>query len=368
MSKSRRLYLKYRPIRIEEVVGQKRVTATLTKAAKNNKIVHSYLFAGSRGCGKTTCARIAANLMNCENLIDGKVCGKCLACIKIPNKQSLDVLEIDGATNRGVDAIRALKDSANFFPSQLNYKVYIIDECHMLTTEAWNTLLSIVEEPPEFLKFIFCTTEPRKVIPTIISRCQRHNFERIPNREIAKRLRFIADNEKISIDDESLFLLSKISRGIMRDAIGSLEQIATVADDKSIVTKHVQAYFGAANRQGIINVLKAIIVGNIPLIINQVNDLVLASADVKDIMSEITELLRDIMLLKIPDVNISLVDLPDGEIEELKKMGESLSLNQIHKISRLFSDVEAQMVYHINERLIMETTLIYCSNALKQKK
>jgi DNA polymerase-3 subunit gamma/tau len=244
MANKERLYLKYRPKDLDEVVGQKHIVATLKKASKNDKFVHSYLLAGNRGCGKTTCARIVANLMNCENPVDGKLCGKCLACLTIPKKMSMDVIEPDGATNRGIDKIRALKDSANFFPSQLKYKIYIIDECHMLTTEAWNALLAIVEEPPPYLKFIFCTTEPRKVIDTIASRCQRFNFGKIPTQDMVKRLKYIAENENIEIEDDALFLLSKISRGILRDAIVKLEQIATVADGKKVVEKHIQSFLG----------------------------------------------------------------------------------------------------------------------------
>lgn len=368
MSNTERLYLKFRPKDLDEVVGQKHIVATLKKASINNKFVHSYLFSGNRGCGKTTCARIVANLMNCENPKNGKLCGECIACKTIPNKMSMDVIEPDGATNRGIESIRSLKDSANFFPSQLKYKVYIIDECHMLTTEAWNALLAIVEEPPPYLKFIFCTTEPRKVIETISSRCQRFNFVKIDNQSMVKRLRYIADEESINIEDDALFLISKISRGILRDAIVSLEQISTVADGKKITAKHIQMFFGAADRQGIFNIVKSVVDGNVALVMDQVNDLVVASADIKQIISEISGVFRDVMLLKIPNIKNSLVDLPDNEIEELKKIGESISMDKMYKIARLFSETENQMEYHINERLIMEATLIYCSNALINKK
>ena len=368
MSKEDCLYKKYRPNDFGDVVGQKHIVATLKKAAKNDKFVHSYLFAGNRGCGKTTCARIVANLMNCDNPVDGKLCGKCLACQTISNKMSMDVIEVDGATNRGIDAIRSLKDSANFFPAQLKNKVYIIDECHMLTPEAWNALLGIVEEPPAYLKFIFCTTEPRKVIDTIASRCQRFDFRRIQAKNIATRLRYIADSEKIEVEDEALLLIARISRGILRDSIVKLEQIATVADGKKVLEKHIQSFYGATDRQGIKNIVKAIVEGNVALVMDQVNDLIMASADMRLIISEIAEMFRDIMVLKIPDVKSSLVDASESEIEDLKKMGESISLNQMYKIARLFSETENQMEYHINERLIMEATLIYCANAiLKQK-
>lgn len=356
---------KYRPTQLEEVVGQKRTSATLKQASLSNGFAQSYLFSGVRGVGKTTMARVLATLMTCENLKDGKVCGKCRACQGIHTGSSMDVKEIDGASNNGVDEARQLISSARYSPQELKRKVYIIDESHMLTTQANNALLKIVEEPPPYLSFIFCTTEPRKMLGTIISRCQRFNFSKIPSMDIAKRLKFISEKEGIEIEDKALFVLAKMARGSLRDGVVFLQQVGTVAAGKSLTEDNVQKYFGSVDRAGILNLLKCMISGNYPLIMDQVNDLMVACADCKEIMFEVSESFRNMQMIKIQGEKTKLVDLPDYEIQELKRISDGLDLNRIVKLAHLFSELAKKLEYHINERWIMEATLIACTKSLE---
>jgi len=361
------LYLKYRPFQLDDVVGHKHIVATLRRASEQNLFAHAYLFSGNRGCGKTTSARIAANLMTCENIQNGKLCGKCRACTTIHNGSSLDVRELDGAKNGKVEHIQELIDGAQWPPQELKRKVYIIDEAHQLTDKAISALLKIVEEPPPYLTFIFCTTEIKKILPTILSRCQRFNFNKISSKDIVERLSYIASNEHISIEPGALLLLSKLSRGSMRDAISYLEQIGTVAAGKNITEKASHQYFGSVDQSGILNIIKSIFNGNVSLLLDQINDLVITSADPKEIMFYISEMLRNIMLIKVQGDKSALLDLSDNEISELSKIGEMVKLSQLLKMSSFFADIEKKIEFNINDRWVMETTLINCIASLRKE-
>ncbi len=217
---------KWRPMRFDEVTAQEHVTVTMKNAIIRNRIAHAYLFSGPSGVGKTTTARIFAKAINCRNVVEGEPCNKCDVCGEITEGRSLDVIEIDGASNRGIDEIRDLRESVRYSPSRLKYKVYIIDEVHMLTKEAFNALLKTLEEPPEYAVFVLATTEPHKVIPTILTRCQRFDFKRIEVEKIIERLRFIAEEEKIAVDEESFVTIAKKGDGSMRDALSIFDQVA----------------------------------------------------------------------------------------------------------------------------------------------
>ena len=234
---------KWRPQTLDEVVGQEHITKTLKHSLENNKLAHAYLFVGPRGVGKTSCARILAKSLNCVKAPTAHPCGKCSACMEITSGRSLDVIEIDGASNRGIDEIRTLRENVKFSPVSGEYKIYIIDEVHMLTQEAFNALLKTLEEPPEHVKFIFATTRPDKVLSTILSRCQRFEFNRIPTLKIIEKLEEIAKAEKISIDKEALFNIAKISEGSMRDAESVLDQLVSFSKNK-IKSEDVVAVMG----------------------------------------------------------------------------------------------------------------------------
>jgi len=231
----------------------------------------------------------------------------------------------------------------------------LVHNCHQLTKEATSALLKILEEPPSYLTFILCTTEIKKILPTILSRCQRFNFGKIASKEISARLKYIADKEKINIEEDAIHRISLLARGGMRDAVGYLEQIGTVAADKAINKGHVQKYFGVSGRDGILNIIKSMVSGNIPMVLDQINDMIMASADT-----------RDIMVLKANNGETKLTDLPDTEIVELNKIGEAMKLSQLLKLAHLFSDIERKMGFNINDRWIMEATLINCIAILRQ--
>jgi len=220
------LYRKYRPQTFEEVVGQSHVTEILTKALDNQKISHAYLFAGPKGSGKTSCARIFAKGLNCETGITSKPCNECESCKLINEGHSLDVIEIDAASNRGVDEIRELRERVKYRPAQSRYKVYIIDEAHMLTREAFNALLKTLEEPPEYVVFILATTDPQKIPPTVLSRCQRFRFKKLTSDEVFQILENVCKSEGFSYQREALELIAEVSDGAVRDALNLLEQIS----------------------------------------------------------------------------------------------------------------------------------------------
>ena len=358
------LYLKYRPSQLEGVVGQPHLVQTLKQASINNKFAHAYLFSGNKGCGKTSSARILATLMNCENPSEGKSCGSCRACQTIPSGTAMDVIELDGAKQRLIADMNQLIDSASWSPQELKKKVFIIDECHQLSTTAISSLLKIVEEPPEYLIFIFCTTEMQKIPATILSRAQRHVFHKISSKEIAKRLGTIAEAEVIKIDEGSLHAIAQLGRGSMRDAIGYLEQIATAAGGKNISDKAVYKYFGVADRKGIYEMVQSMVSGNYALLLDQVNDMIVASVDIRSILYEISEVFRNILVIKAQGGETRLVDLPDHEVSILIKLGQSMGLAQLDKLSKDFSTIEKELEYSINKRLVMESTLIRCTARL----
>ena len=363
--KNNNLCLKYRPFQLNDIVGQKFVVATLKQASIQDNFYNSYIFSGNKGCGKTTTARILANLLTCENPKDGVLCGECTACKSIHKGFSMDISEMDGAAKGSKEEVVKLIDSARYSPSELKRKVYIIDECHQLSGAAISALLKIVEEPPEYLHFVFCTTELNKIPATILSRSQRFNFGKIMSKEVVGRLKVISSKEDISIDDESLFELAKLGRGSMRDSIAYLQQIATVAAGKPITAKHIQKYFGLSDRLAFYNMVEAMIGQNYALLMDQVNDLVVASVDVKSILYEISEVFRGIMVLKAQKGKVGLIDLPDNEIEKMNKLGESIKLSQLDQLSRTFANVNKELDYGINERWVLETTLIRCASMLK---
>jgi DNA polymerase-3 subunit gamma/tau len=280
----------------------------------------------------------------------------------------MDVIELDGAKQRKVEDINSLIESASWSPQELKKKVFTIDEAHQLSSTAISSLLKIVEEPPEYLTFIFCTTEPDKIPDTILSRSQRHMFNKISSGEIAKRLKFIAGEEGIKCEDGALFSLAKMGRGSMRDAIGYLEQIATASGSELITDNVIHKYFGVADRKGVYDLVKSMSNGDYSMVMEQCNDMIVGSVEIRGLLYEISEVFRSILMIKIQGEKTRLVDLPDHEILNLVELSKKMGLSQLNALSKEFSTIEKELTYSINKRLVLESTLVRCTAKLQQQK
>lgn len=290
------LYRKWRPQGFDSLVGQEAVRTALTNALETGRIAHAYLFAGPRGTGKTSTAKILAKAVNCEHGPTPNPCNKCQNCVRINDGTSMNVFEIDAASNRGIDEIRDLREKVAFAPVNGRYKVYIIDEVHMLTTEAFNALLKTLEEPPPHVIFILATTEPHKIPATIHSRCQRFDFKRVTDSDIVKRLREVADGSGIAADDDALQLIAVQADGGMRDALSLLDQCGVMAERVSAET--VRSVLGIVGREALRELVKAVGEGNVPKALALLEDLLAGGKDVKQIITELAEYLRAVLLYK----------------------------------------------------------------------
>lgn len=290
------LYRKWRPQGFDSLVGQEAVRTALTNALETGRIAHAYMFAGPRGTGKTSTAKILAKAVNCEHGPTPNPCNKCQNCVRINDGTSMDVFEIDAASNRGIDEIRDLREKVAFAPVNGRYKVYIIDEVHMLTTEAFNALLKTLEEPPPHVIFILATTEPHKIPATIHSRCQRFDFKRVTDSDIVKRLREVADGSGIAADDDALQLIAVQADGGMRDALSLLDQCGVMAERVSAET--VRSVLGIVGREALRELVKAVGEGNVPKALELLEALLAGGKDVKQIITELAEYLRAVLLYK----------------------------------------------------------------------
>ena len=290
------LYRKWRPQGFDSLVGQEAVRTALTNALETGRIAHAYLFAGPRGTGKTSTAKILAKAVNCEHGPTPNPCNKCQNCVRINDGTSMDVFEIDAASNRGIDEIRDLREKVAFAPVNGRYKVYIIDEVHMLTTEAFNALLKTLEEPPPHVIFILATTEPHKIPATIHSRCQRFDFKRVTDSDIVKRLREVADGSGIAADEDALQLIAVQADGGMRDALSLLDQCGVMAERVSAET--VRSVLGIVGREALRELVKAVGEGNVPESLELLEALLAGGKDVKQIITELAEYLRAVLLYK----------------------------------------------------------------------
>ena len=297
------LYRKYRPVDFNSVYGQEEVVTVIKNAIVSGKVSHAYLFCGPRGTGKTTIAKIIARLVNCENLVDGNPCGKCYNCLNYLN--SNDIVEIDAASNNGVDEIRELRDKINLVPSNSKYKVYIIDEVHMLTTQAFNALLKTLEEPPSHVIFILATTEPHKIPLTIASRCQKFRFSKIDDKKIVERLREISNLEDITIDDDALYEIARLSDGGMRDAINFLDQLVAYSND-NITIDDVYKVNGSVSYEELYTLLDDVKNNNKVKLIEFVDYLDESGKDINKFVEEMLIFLKDVILYK--NANILILD------------------------------------------------------------
>ncbi len=342
---------KYRPQNFEELVGQVHITGLLRKSIESGRVAHAFLFCGPRGIGKTSCARILAKSLNCQNGPTLKPCGECSACLEIANGNSFDVIEIDGASNRGIDEIRTLRENVKFAPSYGRYKIYIVDEVHMLTSDAFNALLKTLEEPPEHVKFIFATTEVQKVPATILSRCQRFDFKRIQVEIIIANLKSICAKENLKANEEALFAIAKAAQGSMRDALSILDQLSALSD-KGIDAADVFSMLGMVEIEFLFDLTDALIARNCVKALDIFNQIIERGKDIKQLGKDLTEHFRHLMIVKVGGVSLNgLIDYPAGVKQRLAAQAEKITIAGILKAIELF--IEAQETAKVMETLRM---------------
>jgi DNA polymerase III subunit gamma/tau len=355
---------KYRPQTFDDLVGQAHITRTLKNAVEQNRLAHAYLFVGPRGIGKTSTARILAKALNCVNGPTITPCGVCDSCKEITAGNSLDVLEIDGASNNGVEQVRELRDNVRYAPSKGHFKIYIIDEVHMLTSAAFNALLKTLEEPPPHVKFIFATTEPQKVLPTILSRCQRFDLHRIPANLIAQHLQFIATKEKITLDPAAAHAIAKGADGGLRDAESMLDQLVAFCGEK-IAEPDVLNVFGFTSEQTVANFTDKILRGETPEALELLHAEAEHGKDMMKLMSDLISYLRDLLVGKVkPD---ALADDVNPDLQKsLAAQAAMIETDRLLELIDQFAAAEGRMKWATNKRLHFEVAVIKAIQTLSQ--
>ena len=358
------LYRKWRPATFDEVCGQEHITSILKYEIDNSKFSHAYLFCGSRGTGKTTCAKILAKAVNCLSPVNGNPCGKCEACLSIEAGNATDVLEMDAASNNGVDNIRDIRDEVVYAPSSLKYRVYIIDEVHMLSTSAFNALLKTLEEPPQHVVFILATTELHKLPATIISRCQRFDFRRIATDVLKNRLMYIASQEGIDLCEDAAVMLSKQAQGGMRDAISLLELCA--GSREKITPELVNITVGSSGREEMLRVCEAICDKDYETIFASVNEVVQSSRDITVFWQDLISVYRDLLIIKTAKNAADYLDLTDSEIKTMTGVAAKFSREQLSYHCSLLEDALFSMLKANSiRRIVAELTLVkMCDSSL----
>lgn len=355
------LYRKYRPIDFDNVYGQEEVVTVIKNAINNNMVSHAYLFCGPRGTGKTTIAKIIARMVNCEGLVDGKPCGKCYNCVNFLN--SNDIVEIDAASNNGVDEIRELRDKVNLVPSNAKYKVYIIDEVHMLTTQAFNALLKTLEEPPAHVIFILATTEPHKIPLTITSRCQKFRFTKIDSKKIVDRLREISKLENIVVDEDALYEIARISDGGMRDAINFLDQLVAY-DNKKITLDDIYKVNGSVSYSDIYLLLKYIVDNDKIEIIKFFDTFDNSGKDINKFVSELILFLKDVILY----CNAKILSDIEVKNENIVLVSGLYDSKNIYELIEILNEVQNFLRVSTHGCILFMTTILKFSDNYFGKK
>lgn len=349
---------KFRPQTFEEIVGQETITTTLKNAIRQERVPQSFLFSGPRGVGKTSTARILAKALNCKEGPTEKPCGKCVACKEIEQGNSMDVLEIDGASNRGIEEIRNLRETVKYKPSAGNFKIYIIDEVHMLTTEAFNALLKTLEEPPAHVKFIFATTESHKVPLTILSRCQRFQFKRIPVPEVVEKLEKIVQKEKLKCEKNALFLIAKATEGALRDAESLLDQLASFSDGK-IKEEDVLTLLGLASEDSYVDILLAIREKKGDQVFGLVKKLYEDGGDLAQYAKGLFEIFRHLLVLKTAPKAEALIDASSEMVAKLQEKARDFSEAELLLALAILQNLQYQLRRPVaSPKLLVETALL----------
>ena len=358
------LYRKWRPSTFDEVVGQEHITSVLRYEIEHGTYSHAYLFCGSRGTGKTTCAKILAKAVNCESPINGSPCGVCSSCRSIESGAATDVLEMDAASNNGVDNIRDIRDEVVYTPSQLKYRVYIVDEVHMLSGSAFNALLKTLEEPPEHVIFILATTELQKLPATIISRCQRFDFRRISLPILTERLMKISEAEGFNTDETAARLIAKLAQGGMRDAISLLDLCS--GSNREITVSAVEESAGITGRGTMINMVKAIVKKDYSVIFDTISQVVASSKDLSVFWQDLISVYRDLLVIKTTSNSKKYLDLTDTEFEDLSSLSSLFTKETLlSHCKTLDSSYYTMQKSGASKQMIAEMTLVrMCDEAL----
>jgi DNA polymerase-3 subunit gamma/tau len=348
---------KYRPQTFSELTGQEHVSRTLQNAIDSGRVAHAFLFTGARGVGKTSTARILAKTLNCEKGVSHEPCNVCPLCLEITKGTSTDVFEIDGASNTGVDDIRELRDNIRYLPSHSRYKIFIIDEVHMLTNNAFNALLKTLEEPPAHVKFILATTEPHKLPVTILSRCQRFDFKRVTMAKIIARLREIAGKEEIAISDSALSLIARKGDGSMRDSLTAFDQVlafcGTSATDEDVVT-----LIGAVDRRLLAGISGAIFTADTQGVLEGVKAVDGVGYNMRQFCQELIDHFRNLLVIRSVKKPEDILDLAEAEFEELRRQAAGFSAQEIQRRLTLLVKADSEMAYATFPRLILEMALL----------
>jgi DNA polymerase III subunit gamma/tau len=353
---------KYRPQRFADVVGQEHVTQTLANAITQKRIAHAYLFCGPRGTGKTTIARIFAKALNCTGGPKIDFADTDPRVQEITEGRSLDVLEIDGASNNGVEQVRELRETCKYAPANSPYKIYIIDEVHMLSTAAFNALLKTLEEPPAHVKFMFATTDPEKVLPTILSRCQRFDLRRIPSSLITKHLAEIAGKEKVTIDATALNAIARGADGGMRDAESTLDQLISFCGDK-IEEADVLSMFGLAAQNQILKLSGAILAGEISTALTQLDELARGGKDLGRLLGDLLNHFRNLLIYQVSRGNLGLVEASEAEAAALKEQAALSNTDALTRILETLADAELRLRDAASKKILLEVSMLRCIEA-----
>ncbi|MBH0312450.1 DNA polymerase III subunit gamma/tau [Alcaligenes faecalis] len=351
------LYRTYRPQTFEDMVGQRHIIKTLKNQIKNDNVGHAYLFTGTRGTGKTSTAKIFARAVNCINPNDQEPCNKCEVCESILNDNTMDTIEIDAASNNSVDDIRELRESVKYSPTNCKYKVYIIDEVHMLSQGAFNALLKTLEEPPSYVIFILATTEPHKIPATILSRCQRFDFKRVTINEMVKRMKDICTGENMEVEERALNLIASNSQGALRDALSILDQCMSFGEDK-ITYDDVVELMGTVNIEQLFDLSQYIIDQDIKKSLQSLNEFISWGKDIRNLINDLISHFRNIMVRKVSKDIDDILSLPEDTLERISKQSEGVDINSLIRILNVLSETQDSIKSSSNQRVMVEVAIM----------
>ena len=357
------LYRAYRPQTFKDVVGQEHIIQTLKNQIENGNVGHAYLFCGTRGTGKTSTAKIFARAVNCIDSVNEEPCNECEVCKDILNDNIMDVIEIDAASNNSVDDVREIRENVKYTPAKCKYKVYIIDEVHMLSQGAFNALLKTLEEPPSYVIFILATTEPHKIPATILSRCQRFDFKRVTVQDMSSRMKEICEDVNIEVDERALNLIARNSQGALRDALSILDQCMSFSDDK-IEYKDVVDLLGTVNIEQLFEMAEYVIKEDTKKCLEILNEFVIWGKDIKNLIDDLIDHFRNLMICKVSTELDEIISLPEETIEQLKAQSNLIETNDIIRILNILSETQDNIKSSSNPRVLAEVSIMKLSQPM----